>query len=246
METITSRQNAKVKEWNALKEKKYRDRSGLFLVEEDHLIAEAASAGRLNALIVRQGEDPGFACPETYFASQEVLDKLSSCASSCRRIGVARREENPRIGSRVILLDDVQDPGNAGTILRVACAFGFDTVVFSPLSADPYGPKAVRSSQGALFHLHVVRRELEEAVEDLKKAGIPVCGTCVQGGTPLEEFPCMDRISLVLGNEGSGMKEKLQKMCDRLITIPMSGFESLNVAVSAGIIAYHFRKRESR
>ena len=143
------------------------------------------------------------------------------------------------------MLDNVQDPGNLGTIIRSAAAFDVDTVVLSPDCVDVYNPKVVRSTQGMLFHINVIISELEDVINDLKKQEIPVYGTNVEYGDDVRFLKEKDKVkyALVMGNEGSGVRKSILQMCDKLLYIDMNKcVESLNVAVAASILLYEMNR----
>ena len=246
MNEITSVNNLRVKQWVKYHEKKYRDQDGLFLVEGEHLIQEALQAGLLKTLILSAD------CPyafnfdgESFMVTEEIMKKLRSTVSINSCIGVCQMKETSiSLGDKVILLDDVQDPGNAGTIIRTAYSFGFDAVVFSKHSVDIYNEKLVRSTQGALFHLSVLKGDLPDIIHELKQNGLAVYGTSLHHAKGLSAFSNGSKTALVFGNEGKGVSEEILNLCDDLIFIEMQQFESLNVAVAAGICCYKFRKQE--
>ena len=242
MERITSLTNAKVKFWTSLKDKKSRDEHGLFIAEERHLIEEACEAGLLETLLIKEGEKPYAACPDTYEVSEQILKKVSGTVSANRQIGIVRKPAQSAARERVLLLDEVQDPGNVGTLIRTAKAFGFDSVILSEGCADPYSHKAIRSTQGAVFSMNVIYADLKETIRSLRKNGIPVYGTSLKNAVSLEKIKPAEKAAILLGNEGKGVKPELLDLCDQRIVIPMDGFESLNVAVAGGILAYYFRK----
>lgn len=245
MERLASLSNEKVKFWTSLKEKKYRDQSGLFVIEDLHLIKEAYEKGYLETLLVNEKERIPFAFPATYLVTPSIIGKLSSTVSENKYLGIAKKPKPKNLGKRMILLDQIQDPGNVGTIIRLALAFGFETVVFSGGCCDPYSPKTVRATQGALFSVNIYEnQDLVSLIRKLKANKVKVYGTALKNAEELDKFVSENELALVFGNEGKGMREEIIKECDSLIKIPMNSFESLNVAVAAGIIAYHFRKND--
>ena len=144
---------------------------------------------------------------------------------------------------RIIVLDDLQDPGNVGTIIRSSLGFKIDLVVMSKGSVDLYNDKVIRSTQGAIFKVKVIEKDLKEALKEIKQEGIKVFGTSLKNGEPLEDFGKVEGYAIILGNEGSGVSEEILNLCDRNIFIEMDrDLESLNVGVSAGIIMHHFYK----
>ncbi|MCF0112346.1 MAG: RNA methyltransferase [Erysipelotrichaceae bacterium] len=240
MEQITSLQNSKVKEWAKLLTKKQRDKTGLFLVEDEHLLEEAHMAGLLKVMLVLDNQK--YDDVQTYQVTPQILEKLSETVSKARCIGICQKPVYTKDVRHCILLEDVQDPGNVGTIIRTAYSFGFDACILTSGCADVYSSKVIRSTQGAFFHMPVIHMKASEAISMLKQKGVTVIGTCLQDSKPLQDVTCEGSVCLVMGNEGSGMKEETRSLCDMLVRIEMSNFESLNVAVAAGIAAYTFRR----
>lgn len=242
MEKIISLNNAKVMKWNSLHKKKYRDEYGLFLVEGEHLVSEALHAGQLETLI-SDGTVP-FDFNNTVYVSEPVMKKLSANVSQVHLIGVCRiRDTVEKELKRVLLLDGVQDPGNLGTLVRTAVSFGFDAVYCSEECCDLYNEKAVRSTQGALFYIPVIRRDLKVLIPLLRRDDFRILATSLQESRMLSETEDWHKMAFVLGNEGQGVHQEIIDLCDGAVRIEMDGFESLNVAVAGGIIMYHFRKK---
>lgn len=239
---ITSLSNAKVKAWAKLKEKKHRDREKQFLVEGEHLIQEAFQAHALECLIVEKGSAyPNYEGIEIYEVTTEILRKLTSLVSKEVLLGVCNCQEQRKFaGERLIVLDQVQDPGNLGTIIRSALSFGYDAVILSDTCVDIYNEKVIRSTQGAIFHIPVYRCSLTECLPQLKKQGIHVYITSLQNSLPLRSIKKRERFALVFGNEGQGVSKEVLALGDEAIRIEMKTFESLNVAVAAAICMYEF------
>ncbi|MFR7639255.1 MAG: TrmH family RNA methyltransferase [Allobaculum sp.] len=240
---IESLQNAAVKAMVRLKNKKDRDASGQFLVEGFHMIQEAAQAGLL--LKVYQLENletlPGI---ETIFCSQPVLNKMSAQKSDARYIGLCKKPAYAASSqaTRVLLLDQIQDPGNMGTLIRSALSFGIEKILCSADCTDPFGPKTLQSSQGAIFHLPVVTCNLAEAVEDLKSRDISVFGAALhQDSVELHELAIPDQYALIIGNEGQGIRPDILQACTKCVHIEMKTFESLNAAIAGSILMYVFQ-----
>lgn len=242
---ITSITNNKVKTWMKYQQKKYRDKDTCFLVEGEHLIQEAIMAQCLKSLIVRMGVAHRFAnVEEIYYVSDEIMDKLSKNVSHVDFIGVCHKfEAEPNTMHKVLLLDDVQDPGNLGTMIRTAYSFGFDAIFVSKGCVDVYNEKVVRSTQGALFHIPLIQVELLSMISTLQAEGFVVYATSLRDAKALSQFDDGSKVALIFGNEGSGVKEEVVAASDASIIIEMASFESLNVAVAAGICMYHFRKK---
>ena len=237
---ITSLDNNKVKEIVKLQNKKYRDLTNTFVIETEHLVEEAKKIGIVKELsIVPEEQD----IDNTYFVTEEVMKKMSSMESPSKILALCEKINSTEIiGDRILLLDNIQDPGNLGTIIRSSVAFGVNTIVLSPDTVDLYNPKVIRASEGMFAHINIVTMDLEEAIEIIKSKGISVYGTNVVDG---ENISNLDKSSyaLVMGNEGNGVRENIQKLCDKNIYIPMEkACESLNVGVACSIILYELRR----
>lgn len=235
---IESLQNPKVKEWMKLKEKKYRDEKNLFLIEGDHLLNEAMIKGVVQEIISPDHLFDFDGIP-FYEVNDGIMKKLSNQVSVTNVICVCEKLKESDIVGNVCLLDNIQDPGNLGTIIRSAVAFKINTIIISPDTVDLYNDKVIRSSEGMLFHVNVIKKDLNIAIDELKKSNYKIYGTNVENGASLKEISFSDRNAIIIGNEGKGVKEDLQEKCDDLIYIPISdACESLNAGVAASIIFY--------
>ena len=157
---ITSLNNEHIKELIKLKDKKYRDQSGTFLVDTKNLVMEAYKAGLLKELILHKDEIYPLDMDITY-VTNDILKKMSQTDTPSRVMGlVEKKKENNIVGERALILDNIQDPGNLGTIIRSAVAFNIDTIVLSDDTVDLYNPKVVRASQGMMFHVNIIRRNI--------------------------------------------------------------------------------------
>ncbi len=240
---IESLNNPHVKNWIKLKEKKYRDQVGLFLIEGDHILEEALKNGVVEEIL---SSNPVFAVENIPFfeVKETILKKVSSQVSSTNVIAVCKKRSEKKIEGNVCLLDHIQDPGNLGTIIRSCVAFGINTLIVSLDTVDIYNEKVIRASEGMLFHLNIIKKDLQETIEDLKGKGYTIYGTNVKKGISLKDVTPKNNYAIILGNEGSGIKENLQEKCDDLITIPIeSSCESLNVGIATSIILYTFYKK---
>jgi len=240
---INSLTNEKIKSWTKLHQSKYRRETGLFLAEGEHLIQEALKAGLVETLIVLKDSQIEFDVDVRVEVTPEVLHKLCQTESNSECIAVCRMWDQPEsLGDRVLLLDQIQDPGNVGTIIRTAHSFGFDSVVLSENSVDLTNEKVLRASQGAIFHLPVLQREMKPAIEECRKNGLMILGTGLKHSVPLSTIPDRDKVAIILGNEGQGVRSEILHLCDAVVKIEINCFESLNVAVACGILCYRFRK----
>ena len=232
---IDSLDNKKIKELTSLKIKKYRDQYGLFLVEGKHLVDEAKKSGLLEEVILLDDE---YDFDKKLIVSEKVMKKLSFQDSLPSIMGVCKIKDNKLIGSKYLLLDGIQDPGNLGTIIRSSLAFGVDTIVLSKDSVDLYNDKVIRSTQGMIFHINIIRCDLEDVINKIK-GDIKIIGTSLGDSTPLRSIDKLERYALIVGNEGNGVKKEILDLCDDIVRIEMNkDVESLNVGVATSIILY--------
>lgn len=241
---ITSVNNEHIKELAKLKDKKYRDSSNLFLVETEHLVLEAFKEGLVKELIL--DKDALFPLDvTTTYVNREVMKKLSSTESIPKVMAVVyKKEENLNVGEKILVLDNIQDPGNLGTIIRSAVAFNIDTIVLSNDTVDLYNPKVVRSNQGMMFHVNIIRTDVVKFIADLKKDGYKIVGTKVTNGHDVKESKIYSHFALIIGNEGRGMSKDLDLLCDEYLYIRMNdNCESLNASVAASIIMYEINNK---
>lgn len=246
---ITSLDNERVKKYRKLREKKYRDRLNLFLVEGWHLVLEAYRAGFVEEVILTEEVTCEVDVPKIY-VTQEIIKKITELDTPVPILALCHKVENDpqKIGQRILMLDGIQDPGNLGTILRSAKAFHVDTVILGTKTVDLYNAKVLRATQGMLFHLHVIEGDLVELIPKIKKQGIPIYGTKVESGEDVRklETSAKTQYALVMGNEGNGVTEEVLSLCDHYLYIQMdSEVESLNVAVATSILLYELDRRES-
>ena len=229
---ITSLQNDHVKYWNSLKDKKFRDKERRFLVEGDHLIKEAQKQNLVIETISTVDEDADF------FVTEEIMKKISTQTTISKSAAVVRFIPEDKIIGNIIILDGIQDPGNLGTIIRSCIAFNFTNIILSDTSVDLYNPKVIRATEGMIFHINVLRRNLVEFIPSLKKLEYKIVGTDVVNGSDIKAID-KENIALVLGNEGNGVSNEVKSLCDSFVYIKMNNAcESLNVGVAASILMY--------
>ena len=239
---ITSIHNANVKAWMKLKEKKGRDKARQFIVEGRHLIEEAYRANCLRCLILLKGIAYRKTKFPVYEVSEEIIRKLTSLTSKETMLGILDfPKQTIQKKERLILLDDVQDPGNLGTIIRTAISFGYDALLMTKGCADVFNEKVIRSTQGGIFHLPILRDDIDSLIQFCKQEDVCMYATSLHQAKHLHEVKVSKPYVLVFGNEGSGVGKQVLDSCDETIKIPMEQFESLNVAVAAGICMYAFR-----
>lgn len=239
----TSMQNDKIKEIKKLKEKKYRDKLNLFIVEGEHLVLEAYKKGTIKELVLEQNELFPLAVP-TLYVTNDIVNNLTTLETPSNILAVCHKlEEKKEIGDRILILDGIQDPGNLGTIIRSAVAFHIDTIILSDDTVDLYNPKVIRASQGMMFHINIIRKNLLEYIPKLKDENYQILGTKVTHGNSLKTLEKISKFAIIMGNEGNGIKDTTAELCDKFLYIDMSSVcESLNVGVAASIILYELDK----
>ena len=238
---ITSLDNTKIKNLLKLKQKKYRDLSNEYLIEGQHLVQEAYQNNVIKELILLDGTNSNIEIKTTYVTA-EIMKKLTELDTPTNIMALCEKKESLTItGTKILLLDKIQDPGNLGTIIRSAKAFNVDTLILSPDTVDLYNSKVLRSTQGIYNYLNIIKMDLLEAIKIIKEKNITLYGTNVVKGINIKSLQSKDKKSyaLIMGNEGQGLTKSLQDLCDENIYIPMNeDVESLNVAVATSILLY--------
>jgi TrmH family RNA methyltransferase len=248
----------KIKLIQSLNRKKDRDESGLFLVEGNKMVEEALrSEYKIETLVcTAQFADQH---PEIRSKAQEIVEtdrdsiqKASLLQSPQEALAIVKQPviEQPELNLNAELclaLDFIQDPGNLGTILRIADWFGIDTVICSENTVDVFNPKVVQASMGAIFRIKTLYTNLESFLLETAQDRIPVYGTFMDGINIYTEQLTKNGI-IVLGNEGNGISESISRLVTRRIAIPTFSTnankgESLNVAIAASICCSEFRRR---
>lgn len=250
MREIRSKDNKIWKRCEQLTMRKYRDRSGLYLIEGENLLDEAIrNHVRIETVLVRedcQKALPPEAADKAFLLDARLFDKLAQTVTSQGILAVVAKAEVRKEdfiglpGSNFIVLDRLQDPGNIGTILRTADAVGYRLAILMKGTADVYAPKVVRAATGSLFRMPVVSMaSTEELVEFTRAAGKKLTATCLDAQRCYYDEDLTHDIALVIGNEGSGVAPALIESSELRIKIPMQGnIESLNAAVAAGVLMY--------
>jgi len=234
---ITSATNEKVKDLIKLNLKKYRLETGMFLVEGRHLVEEAIACGLCREVITSDPEYHGF--PQITVVSETVMDKISGVNTPQGILALCVRPQETPIGEKILLLDGIADPGNMGTLLRSALAFGFTTILTDDC-VDVTNPKVIRSTQGAIFHLNVLEEPMAAFIKN--HPDYHFFGTSLHGGIPLSSLPNIPKkIGLILGNEANGVRAEILSLTEKNLFIEISGIDSLNVAVAGGILMHALR-----
>jgi RNA methyltransferase, TrmH family len=235
---ITSPDNLKLKEVRRLGRRAARDKLGLFTAEGEDLVLAAKAAGWVARSVFVPGNTPT-SMPEDLRpipVEDKLLAEHSQLGSSTRALAVYKQRWADPAGPLCVALWGVRDPGNIGTVIRGADAFGATSVVVGPQCADPFSPKAVRGSMGAIFTVPVARAE---ALEELPGTTVALVA---EDGEPLHEvIPALvergQPITIVVGSEREGLPAQVAKACDVRATIPMAR-DSVNAAMAATIALY--------
>jgi TrmH family RNA methyltransferase len=231
MTQITSPHNEALKEVRKLAGRRWRDKLGEFVAEGEDLVQAAAAAGWApSALYVAAGS--GLAGVEV---APHVLATVSQLGSSTRALGVYPQRWATPAGPLCVALWGVGDPGNVGTVLRSALAFGAGSVALGPGSADPYSHKAVRASMGALFSVPVAR------VKDVAELPGRRVALVAREGVPLHDLDT-PAVSLVVGAEREGLPDDVVAACDDVAHIPIARADSLNAAMAATVALYQLTR----
>ena len=229
--------NHKIKSLKLLKQKKYRDKEKMFLVEGKHLVKEAFNNGYLKELLVPEGMSLNLPV-ETNEISKNIIKYLTDLENPTGIFGICEKKEMTLKEGRIIILDGVQDPGNLGTIIRSSVAFNIDTIAVNDKCADIYSSKVIRASQGMIFSANIIKENLEEFIKKIKETH-RVLVTKVDGGKSLKKIEKPKKFAIIMGSEGQGVSKELAELSDECLYIPMNNkCESLNVAIAASIILY--------
>lgn len=235
---ITSTQNQLVKLYASLKLKKNRELHGIFLLEGEDLLKEAYAAKAIKTILYVDEKPLKDDSIEFIEVSEEIIKKISTQVTPGKFVAICKLlDNNAEKGKKVIVLDGVQDPGNGGTILRSAIAFGFDEMLLSNDSFDIYNDKFLRASKGSIFNINIKRLNLKEELLERKSFGYQIITTSVINSSSYDKFNYNDKLCLVVGNEGQGISKEIFDLSDASVHISMSDkMESLNVGVAASII----------
>ena len=273
MQRISSKDNSLIKHIKRLKEKKYRDEYGEFIVEGLKLINEAIQENAdIRQIVVCDGCDNSemieshlkyemarldfIYVPQNIFKMISdvenpqgvlaVIGKIKTNRDDNKVAGQTPKTSNINLNEDIILaLDDIQDPGNLGTILRTADSVGLKQILVSKGTADAYNPKVVRSTMGAIFRINVIECEnLKETLKELQSKDYKVMTTSLKAKKSIYEVDYKKKI-IVIGNEANGVSKEILNIADEKVIIPMLGkTESLNASVATGVILYEYVRQK--
>lgn len=235
-------ENKNIKLYKKLGQKKYRDSEKLFIIEGEHLVKEALKKNVVKEILVLENKQ--FDLTNDYnLVTNKVMRYLTDLDTVPVVIAVCHKLEPQEINGSVIALDNIQDPGNLGTIIRSALAFNIDTILLSEDTVDLYNSKVIRASQGMLFHVNIVQTNLYNEILKLKEKGYKIMTSLKSDKKSQKNLEKKDKFVIIMGNEGNGVKKELTELSSYDITIKTNpDCESLNVAVAASIIMYELNK----
>ena len=263
---ITGKDNPKVKYIKKLLDKSsFRNSEKKFVAEGLRAVKECNRFGTINQLYISSGYEGKMSenreLSDVYneikadikeTVKDDIFNKISDTKSPQGILAIVDMPEvNPDViyekkNASVLVLDEVRDPGNIGTIIRTAQGMGFDAVIFSKGCADIYQPKIVRSTMGSLLKVPCIKLEndIKTELEVLKKRGFTIYATALKNSVNITEIVFNDKAAIIIGNEANGISDEAFSMSDQNITIPMeNGLESYNASVAASILMYEAGKR---
>ena len=258
MQVITSKDNEIIKNIKKLKEKKYRDDENKYIVEGIKMVKEAIiENAKIDKIVVCEDcandgtiekellyEIAKYNC---VYVSEKVFDSITDVSNPQGILAVIEKnnEEHILYNEDVILvLDGIQDPGNLGTILRTLDSVGLKQIILSESTADPYNPKVVRSTMGAIYRVNIIRsKNIIETLKEMKKNKYQIATTALDTDKSIYDVDFNKKV-IVIGNEANGVSKEVQDLSEVKMKIPMLGkTESLNAAVATGIVLYEYVRR---
>lgn len=243
---IISKDNSQIKHIKQLKQKKYRDEYKEYVVEGIKIVEEAIEEKEDIVLIViceeilkKQIDIVGL---KVEYVSKNIFEMISDTVTPQGILAVIKERKSSVVSSKVLFaLDDIQDPGNMGTIIRTLDAAGIKDLIVSNESADIYNPKVTRSTMGAIYRLNVIRTDLLSKLKEMQKDGYKIVVTSLATNKNHYDINFDEKTIIVIGNEAKGVSQEIMEIADVKVKIPMLGkSESLNAAMATGILAYEY------
>ena len=260
MQIITSKDNELIKHVRKLKDKKYRDEYNEYVVEGIKIVEEAVKENvKIKQIIICNDTTKTYEIPthimleiakyECIYVTDKIFNLITQVTNPQGIMAIIEKnsEKNQIDYTQdiILVLDDVQDPGNLGTILRTADSIGLNQIVVSKGTADAFNSKVVRSTMGAIFRIKIVETEnLIQSIKEMKKHHFKLMVTSLQTENSIYDINFNKKI-IVIGNEANGVSKEIQDMADEKAKIPMLGrTESLNASVAAGIVMYEYVRQK--
>ena len=260
MQTITSKDNELIKHIRKLKDKKYRDESNEYVVEGVKLVEEAVKENaKIKQIIVCEDTTRTYEIPthimleiakyECISVSDKIFNIITQVTNPQGIMAIIEKNaQNAKIDYTqdiIVVLDDVQHPGNLGTILRTVDSIGLNQIIVSKGTADAFNSKVVRSTMGAIFRIKIIEVEnLAQAIKEMRKHHFKLMVTSLQTKNSIYDIDFYKKI-IVIGNEANGVSKEIQDMADEKAKIPMLGrTESLNASVAAGVVMYEYVRQK--
>ena len=260
MQLITSKDNELIKNIKKLSEKKHRDQSNCYIVEGIKIVEEAIQEkAKIEKIVISEElvktseilkeimkEIEKYDCIIT---TEKIFKTISQVMNPQGILAVINKNNEENLirydEDIIVALDDIQDPGNLGTILRTVDSVGLKQLIVSKGTADAYNPKVVRSTMGAIFRVKVIEVEnLKETIEIIRKNNYNLLVTSLQTNDSVYDIDYYKKI-IVIGNEANGVSKEIQEIADNRIKIPMLGkTESLNASVATGVILYEYVRQK--
>ena len=256
MKIISSKDNEIVKHIKKLKDKKYRDENIEYIVEGVVVVKEYAP---LKKIIICEDTTRTYEIPtnimleiaryECIYVTDKIFSSITQVTNPQGIMAIIEKNiEKETIDFSqdiIVMLDDVQDPGNLGTILRTVDSIGLNQIIVSKGTADAFNPKVVRSTMGAIFRLKIIESEnLAQTIREIRKHHYKLVVTSLQTENSIYDIDFNKKI-IVIGNEANGVSKEIQEMADEKVKIPMLGkTESLNASVAAGIVMYEYVRQK--
>jgi len=260
MQVITSKDNEMIKNIKKLKEKKYRDEENKFLVEGIKMVQEEIQENaKISKIVIcedcindgslEQNLLYEIAKYDCIYVSEKVFQTISDVTNPQGILAVINKENSEDAISYdediIVVLDGIQDPGNLGTILRTIDSVNLKQVILSEKTADPYNPKVVRSTMGAIYRVNMIRsKDVLETLKNMRKQKYDIVATSLQTNESIYDIEYKKKV-IVIGNEANGVSKEVLDLANKKVKIPMLGkTESLNAAVATGIILYEYVRKK--
>ncbi len=251
MKIIYSKDNKEFKKYKSLLVKKHRDKAGEYLVEGQRFVDQAISQHQeITAVIIEQSHEELI----EYYSNMPIVilddscfKELSDTVHSQGVIAIVKKKKSHEIDyeSPILVMDRIQDPGNLGTMIRTAVAAGLTQVALSKATVDPFNPKVVRSTAGALNSINLIEsQDLSEMINILRQKNYQIIGTTMGAKRSFDAVEYGSKTAIIIGNEGNGISEEILEQTDFNISIPLFGeVESLNASIAAAIVLYEIGKQ---